>query len=163
MNSIKLPLIFYVSIILYQNYSTAWILPMLRRNEISNEKSAENLQWNATAEDFKEVIGIQIVKFTRQDSVMKMFDFDMDLARKFAYKQWQKLLSVYEPSPSLQVTEVTVRVPARDPPKTSEKPESKLMKSIKPAKLEYDEDGPKQVAQALQDLKGPDNVPKGLK
>uniref|UniRef100_A0A0K8UM38 Uncharacterized protein n=1 Tax=Bactrocera latifrons TaxID=174628 RepID=A0A0K8UM38_BACLA len=163
MNSIKFSLVFYVSILLHQNYSTAWILPMLRRNELSNEKSAENLQGNVTAEDFKEVIGIQIVKFTRQDLVMKFFDFDMELARKFAYKQWQKLLSVYEPAPNLQVMEVTVRVPVREPQETSEKPERRLMKSIKPARREYDEDGPQQVALALQDLKGPQVIHKGLK
>lgn len=163
MRSIQFPLVIYTLMILFQNYCTAWILPMVRYNEISNAKNADNLQENATTEDFKELIGIQIIKFTRKDPIMKIFDYDMDLARKFAYKQWQKLLSVYKPAPNVEVEEVTVLVPARDPPKTSERPQSKIMKPIKAAKLEYDEDGPQQMAQALKDLRGPDDKHKRLK
>lgn len=164
MYNIQFTPVIYIVTILLHNHCAAWVLPMVKYTEIQKKENAENLPANATTtEDPKGVIGIEIIKFKRADPAMQIFDFDMDLARKFAYSEWQKLLSVYVPVPDLQVEEIKVSVPARELPKTNQSPQSKILKSILPAKLENDEDGPRRVAKALQDMHGSEDIHKGLK
>uniref|UniRef100_W8BY52 Uncharacterized protein n=1 Tax=Ceratitis capitata TaxID=7213 RepID=W8BY52_CERCA len=166
MKGIIISLTIYSFIILLGSNGNAWMLPMVKYSHNIPQSAEElNADESTITEDLKAVIGIKVVKFTRHDPAMRIFDFDMDLARKFAYKQWQNLLSVYFPAPTAQIEEVTVRLPVLEMHTenvTQVQKQSKLMKTLMEAKKEYDEDAPQRVAQALADMYEKNDLHKSL-